>query len=247
MAKVIVIQPDEVSPPGLIGAALEAAGLELQQQAIGPDGGLADVPDGAGLLLLGGPQSVTDPDQRRLVDDCTRAIRRYHGAGRPVFGICLGAQLIAEAFGTPVHRLDRMRFGLKRMLPGAEAAGDGLVGAADPAGPCFVWHEDGFDLPAGAVPLLQGEDHGPYAFRIGPATYGFQCHLEVTLAGVRRMVERGGHLVERNLGAEGAQRLATLEQDMARHMPAAEAFGTAVGQRWAALVTGAAQARGGRN
>ena len=48
------------------------------------------------------------------------------------------------------------------------------------------WHDDTFDLPAGAVPLLTGTACRNQAFRVADVVYGFQCHFE---ADRRDMVE----------------------------------------------------------
>ena len=40
------------------------------------------------------------------------------------------------------------------------------------------WHDDTFDLPDGAVPLLTGTACRNQAFRVAEVVYGFQCHFE---------------------------------------------------------------------
>ena len=43
----------------------------------------------------------------------------------------------------------------------------------------FQWHEDGIELPPGAVHLASSDASNVQAFRHGEHIYGFQFHLEV--------------------------------------------------------------------
>ena len=52
-----------------------------------------------GLFVSNGPG---DPD---AVDEALEAIRRFAAAGTPVFGICLGHQLVARAYGGRTYKL----------------------------------------------------------------------------------------------------------------------------------------------
>jgi len=48
----------------------------------------------------------------------------------------------------------------------------------------FQWHEDTFDLPAGAELLATGDDVPHQAFRFGRTAWGVQFHFEVDAPGV---------------------------------------------------------------
>ena len=58
------------------------------------------VADIAGLVVMGGPMSVHD-DLDWLADE-RALLREAVEAGRPVLGVCLGAQRLAAALGAPV-------------------------------------------------------------------------------------------------------------------------------------------------
>ena len=94
------------------------------------------------------------------------------GAGRPVLGVCLGAQVIAAALGARVYSSER------------EVGWRALAGVPGnpiflPTFPAFELHGETFDLPAGAVLLAMSDRVPRQAFAIGSAV-GLQFHLEAT-------------------------------------------------------------------
>ncbi len=108
-------------------------------------------------------------------------------SGKPVLGICLGAQLMATALGGTVEPTGGYQFGLKKILVTAEGDADPVfskIGA--PLVPTL--HGDCFSIPNGAVKLAEGDilcRDGSYrrinmAFRYGNS-YAFQFEPQLTL------------------------------------------------------------------
>ncbi|MGD0277670.1 MAG: gamma-glutamyl-gamma-aminobutyrate hydrolase family protein [Smithella sp.] len=56
------------------------------------------------LLVLGGPMSVNDEDKIPWLVSEKQFICEAINSGKPVLGICLGAQLIASAAGIRIYR-----------------------------------------------------------------------------------------------------------------------------------------------
>ena len=92
------------------------------------------------------------------------------------------------------------------------------------------WHEDTFDLPAGAVPLLTGTACRNQAFRVADAVWGFQCHFEAD----RRDMVSGRNTVATSTATRTWWRGWRSRQRT--HGEAAEAFGRQVADRWLDLV-----------
>ncbi len=137
-----------------------------------------DVSSAAGLVFMGGPMSANDelPYLRRELD----IIGEAAASGKPVLGICLGAQLIAKALGGRVYRNPVKEIGWYPVTWTPAAATDALLEGLSGADTVFHWHGETFDLPAGSEWLAYSENCRHQAFRWGDSVYGFQFHLEVT-------------------------------------------------------------------
>ncbi len=166
---------------GSIAGALDrrhiaCRGLDLYTLA----GPAPDLADAAGLILMGGPMSVND-DLPWLHDEML-AVRDAVDRGKPVLGICLGAQLIAKALGARVYRNPVKEIGWAPVYWTGQAAADPLFRGFSHPETLFHWHGETFDLPHGAARLAYSEACGNQAFRIAGNVYGLQFHAEVTPA-----------------------------------------------------------------
>src|SRR5581483_4254154 len=98
----VVVQHVDHEGPGLIGEAIAEAGWAWR--VVRPDRGEplpADEPL-AGLVVMGGPMGVHDTDRHPWLVAERDLIGRVVRAGRPVLGVCLGAQQLAAALGAEV-------------------------------------------------------------------------------------------------------------------------------------------------
>src|SRR3954468_22050525 len=108
-----------------------------------------------------------------------RAIAAAARAGHPVWGVCLGAQLLAGALGARVYPGAEAEVGLLAVELTREAAHDPVFRHAPPSFPTLQWHGDTFDLPSGATLLASSPAYRSQAF-VYERAYGLQFHLEVS-------------------------------------------------------------------
>ena len=107
--------------------------------------------------------------------------------GKPVLGVCLGAQQLAMALGAEVTTGPEPEIGLGQVEltgPGRldPVTGPEYGGLSAVAIPCVHWHRDTFSLPEGAVHLAASPRFPHQAFRWGDRAYGLQFHVEVDRA-----------------------------------------------------------------
>ncbi len=170
---ITIFQHGETEPAGLLEQILSERDLEYRIVRLYE--GAPIPPVGASpLIFLGGQMSVNDEREYPFLKGEKELIRRSIRAGAPVLGICLGAQLIASAFG-------------QRVFPGIPERGwcdidivrSDLLPDRPDRPKVFHWHTETFDLPDGAEVLAWGSDVPNQLYTLKTAL-GVQFHMEVT-------------------------------------------------------------------
>lgn len=175
---------------GSIGPWLEANGYEVTCTRFFESADLPDVDAIDLLVIMGGPMSVNDEDTWPWLISEKRFVRECIDSGKPVLGICLGAQLIASALGARVFANPVKEIGWFPVHSVGASAGN-LFRFPDTE-TVFHWHGETFDLPPGAVRLAKSEACENQAFQIGASVIGLQFHLETTLASATEIVAHCG-------------------------------------------------------
>ena len=91
-------------------------------------------------------------------------------AGRAYFGACLGVQLLAAALGARVYPGEVPEVGVLEVRQTVEGAADLVTGGLPRSFPTLQWHGDTFDLPAGAVRLLESSAYANTSRAVGCTT-----------------------------------------------------------------------------
>lgn len=167
------------------------------------------------LVAMGGPMSVNDEREFPWLIAEKRFIRQAIEAGKPVVGICLGAQLIANAMGARVYPAKEKEIGWFPVYR-AKAAEDQACFAFPAETAAFHWHGETFDLPEGAGHLARSAACENQAFQLGQRVIGLQFHLETTPGSARDLVENcRGELMPAQYIQSETQILAARPQDYA--------------------------------
>jgi GMP synthase (glutamine-hydrolysing) len=214
----------EVPFLGHAGAAMRAAGAELDERFVRRGDPLPAPGEVDGIVALGGEQSVRDIEADPLLAAEGALVREAVEREVPVLGVCLGAQLLAHVLGGSVQRLPRRMVAWAPLEPLAAASGDPLLGATPPGAAGLHWNEDGFEPPPGAVELLRRPGASGEAFRFGPCAWGVQFHAEVDDEALERWYrEWGAFALPQADVTEAAARAAD-----APHLPAQRALSEAL-------------------
>lgn len=199
--KVHVLQHVPSEGLGSIEAWLEQRGATVTFTYFFESSTLPSVHELDLVIALGGPMSVNDEGSLPWLREEKNFIRAAIDAGKAVLGICLGAQLIANALGASVQANSCKEIGwfpVRAVSHNETDLQDKTVFQLPASVEVFHWHGETFALPAGAVHLAESAACKNQGFQWGRRVIGLQFHLETTLESARAFVEEddGNELVD---------------------------------------------------
>lgn len=230
--RVAIVENTRITHHGQVGVALHEAAARVGLYRPWADGALPDPAEHDALVVFGGEQSALADDTHPYLPDLAARMRAFTEADKAVLGICLGAQVLARAFGG-VNRLGAApEFGWCQvdLRPGGLA--DPLFRGIDGSFRTFHLHSDTFDLPPGAVHLATAPCVPSQAFRIGRATYGTQFHFEASRAVVADWNRLFSHIFREQ--TDDWDRI--YPQAEAEFGAASDAAGLQLARNWVALI-----------
>ncbi len=175
----LAIQHIACEPPAAFEDELRSRGLELERAELDEGDALPDLREFAAVIVMGGPMGAYEEDAHPWLAAEKRALREAAEAGHPVWGVCLGAQLLAGALGARVYPGEKPEVGLLPVELTQDAGSDPVFEDAPGGFPTLQWHGDTFDLPDGATLLASSPAYRNQAF-VYKRAYGLQFHVEVT-------------------------------------------------------------------
>ncbi|WP_166349998.1 type 1 glutamine amidotransferase [Phytoactinopolyspora limicola] len=180
-ASALVIQHTAQGGPRRLEEWWQAAGLRLDVVRAFEG---AEIPDELyhdALVVLGGGYMPDDDTSAPWLRPTRSLVNQALDYGRPLFGVCLGAQMLALVSGGSVQAdAGAPEHGSTPIRLRPEAADDPLFTGLPTVVPAIEHHRDAITaLPAQAT-WLAATDRCPYqAFRVGASAWGVQFHPEV--------------------------------------------------------------------
>jgi GMP synthase (glutamine-hydrolysing) len=224
----VAIRHVEFENLGLLARLLAEHGFETSYlDAPTADGRWSRADEAELLVVLGGPIGAGDVDAYPFLEAELEIIRRRLVADRPTLGICLGAQLLAVAYGGSVRAAAAPEIGYAPVTLTDAGHASPLQALEDV--PVLHWHGDAICRTAGLSPLAFTPDCDTQAFARGPNVLGLQFHLEADGALLERWLV--GHAYE--LGARGID-VNALRRDADRYGPHLAATAAHIFSAWLA-------------
>jgi GMP synthase (glutamine-hydrolysing) len=178
---------------GLLGPLIAARGYDVRYHDAGIEPFDANTLAALDLVIvLGGPIGVYERDAYPFIAAEIAAIAARLDAGKPMLGICLGAQMMAAALGARVAPGPVKEIGWAPLT--LTPAGQASVLAPLGAEPVLHWHGDNCELPAKCERLAATPNCPVQAFARTPSQLALQFHLETEPARFESWLV--GHAVE---------------------------------------------------
>ena len=204
MTRILILQHDPSDPPLLLADWLRDAGATPDVRRLHEGDQLpADLGDADAVISLGGEMGAYDDDVAPWLPAVKRLLAAAVVAQKPTLGICLGAQLLAVATGGTVTRgADGPEIGAHLTAKRDAAEADPLFDQLPMTPDVMQYHYDVVStLPPGAVLLLSSTGYPHQAWRVGPAAWGVQFHIEAPAAVLREWARSEGREPVGRLGA----------------------------------------------
>ena len=196
---------------GVLAPLLMERGYEIRYVEAGVDALGVDSLLAADLVvILGGPIGAYEVRRYPFLHGEQQAIAARLERDKPTLGVCLGAQLMAQALGARVESTGRAEIGYAPLTLTEQGQNSVLRGVGTV--PVLHWHGDQFAIPLGAARLAQTSGFPNQAFSYGSRILGLQFHLEADPMCIERWLL--GHAHE--LSARGLD-LDTLRRDTIRY------------------------------
>lgn len=179
---------------GMIREWAQHRGCELNCTAFyQPDWKIPDLKNYDALIIMGGPMGVYDERDYPWLSEEKVHIRAAIEAGKPILGICLGAQLIAAALGAKVSSMPHKEIGWFPVATTDDGAGHPILNGINYAMDVLHWHGDRFEIPAGALHLMSSRACDNQAFVYDNHVLGLQFHLEMDEPAIQEITSACGH------------------------------------------------------
>lgn len=210
--RLLVIGHDYLAA-GAIQRRFEERGYEVESlQVVSPDrfddpAVDVDFPDPRqydAILVLGARWSAYSDEIASWAKPETDLLLTADEAGVPVFGICFGGQMLAQAHG-----------GRVAASPVSEIGPHVVAGVPAVAGVWTQWHHDRFDPPAGAT--VVGRNAAATQAFVLRRNLAVQFHPEVDADSVRGWIEDGGDQDARDHGLDPdvvVEHIASIDADV---------------------------------
>ena len=216
MKPVVILQHEPDDPPGSLRIALRALKVPYDIRRLDHGDPVPAADELSALIALGGAMHVTQTREFPFLEAEKQLMRRMVQAGAPVWGICLGAQVLTEAVGGEVYKRERPEIGWVSI---EKVADDPLLRGISSPFVAFGWHEYSCKLPPTAQ-LVAENAAGVQVFRAGGRSWATQFHPEVDAAMAPHWVDDA----VKEHGEQGAEFVARLHDDTAKLLPGYPAF-----------------------
>lgn len=188
--KILAIVHESDAGPGVFLDVARTRGAELCEWRIALDERCPGIPeDYRAVVSLGGSMHAFQRDRHPWLGEEERFLAGQIAAGRPVLGVCLGAQILGRADGGSSEPLPEPEIGWHQVRLTRAGGADPIIGPLGPDFHALQWHECGVEPGPSSATLAVG-DSCLQAFRAGPLAWGIQFHAEVTLADYTAWIEQ---------------------------------------------------------
>jgi len=168
------------------------------------------------LIVMGGPMGANDDAVLSWMSGEKAAIQKALDANKPILGICLGAQLLANILGAKVYPNAQREIGWFPIEASPSGKSAEKISKLYPGSlEVFHWHGDTFELAPGMERIFSSSACENQAYVYNENVIGLQFHLETTPSSARALIDNGAEDYAPGIPRNGAF-VSTPEKMLAR-------------------------------
>ena len=188
--KIDVLQHVSFEGPGAVADWAQSRGHDLVRSAA-YEGALPNVDALDFLVVMGGPMNIYQVAENPWLAPEKALIKAAVENGKVVLGICLGAQLLADALGGKVTPNKQAEIGWFPVEITKDGHGLDLTADLPTRFIALHWHGDTFSIPDDAVHFASSAacENQAFAYDEG-RVIGLQFHLEETRESLGLLIEQ---------------------------------------------------------
>lgn len=141
------------------------------------------------LIIMGGPMNIYEYEKYPFLKEEKEFIKKVIEADKYVFGICLGAQLIADVLGGKVVRNKEKEIGWHKVK---KLGKNKILNGIPEEFKVMHWHGDKFLIPEGAERIFESEACENQGFLYNEKVLALQFHLEMKKENLDDIIENCG-------------------------------------------------------
>ena len=209
--KFLIFQHARVEHPGIFREFFAADGIEWHAVELDEGEPIPSLDGFDALMAFGGPMDVWQESAHPWLVAEKAAIRSWvRELRKPYLGICLGHQLLADALGGTVRKMDAPEIGVCEVTLNPAGASAPLFRDLPLVLPVLQWHGAAVErVPDGGVVLASNAHCAIQSFSFADIAYGVQYHMEPTECTIQEwsQIPEYRKSLEQIAGANGPQRL----------------------------------------
>ena len=209
---VLIFQHASTEHPGTLLDWLNTRKLRSVVHHWYRDGRAPDPEEFDWLVVLGGSMNVDSEKENPWLKEEKRFIRDWIAEDKPILGLCLGGQLIAQAMGGKVSRAEKREIGFQEVKRNGKT--HRFLKSWPESARVYQFHEDVFTLPPGTENLLTSDACELQAFA-KDNVLGLQFHPEST----REWILSNASSVKKTAGENYVQNPTETAAEISRVLP----------------------------
>ena len=207
----LVLQHIAVEHPGIFCKFMQEDNISWDTVELDEGDEIPSLDDYQALIVMGGPMDVWQEKQHPWLITEKQVIRKAIVELKlPYFGFCLGHQLMADALGGKVEKMDQAEVGILDIELTNAGERSPFFAGLEKSIKSLQWHGAAVTEPIpGSLVLAQSPACAIQAMQYGDSAFSMQCHIEL----IDSTVDDWGEIpeykqsLEKTLGAGALEKL----------------------------------------